>query len=246
MPQTETKSSRSSLVGARQPADDPAMSEQLSAVELDPKSPVRASVVWLHGLGADGHDFAAIVPELALPDELGVRFVLPHAPSIPVTLNGGMVMPAWYDISEVDLQRRHDEAGVRRSAAQVAALMAREHERGVPWNRIVLAGFSQGGAVALFQGLRHPERLAGVIVLSAYMVVAESLSEEASAANQDVPILQAHGSLDPMVPIERGEAARDELQRRGYAVEFHTYPIQHSVNMEEMLTVRAFLMRVLA
>lgn len=222
------------------------MSELLPAVEIDPKGPVRASVVWLHGLGADGHDFAAIVPELALPEELGVRFVLPHAPSIPVTLNGGMVMPAWYDISEIDLQRRHDEKGVRRSAAQVAALLAREHERGVPWHRIVLAGFSQGGAVALFQGLRHPERLAGIVALSTYMVVAESLDQEASDGNRDVPILQAHGSLDPMVPIQRGEAARDELQKRGYPVEFHTYPIPHSVNLEEVQTVRSFLVRVLS
>tara|TARA_R110002072_G_scaffold241027_4_gene399614 strand:+ start:39102 stop:39770 length:669 start_codon:yes stop_codon:yes gene_type:complete len=222
------------------------MSELLPAVTIDPKGPVRASIVWLHGLGADGHDFAAIVPELALPDELGVRFVLPHAPSIPVTLNGGMVMPAWYDISEVDLQRHHDERGVRRSAAQVVALMQAEHDRGVPWHRIVLAGFSQGGAVALFQGLRNEQRLAGVIALSTYMVVAESLDAEASAANKDVPILQAHGSLDPMVPIERGEAAREELQRRGYPVEFHSYPIPHSVNLEEIQTVRAFLLRVLA
>ena len=222
------------------------MSELLSAVERDPQGPVRSSVVWLHGLGADGHDFAAIVPELQLPDELGVRFVLPHAPSMPVTLNGGMVMPAWYDISEVDLQRRHDEVGVRRSAAQVAALMAREHERGVPWNRIVLAGFSQGGAVALFQGLRNPERLAAVIALSTYMVVVESLDDEATAANQGLPIFQAHGSMDPMVPIERGAAARDELERRGYQVEFHSYPIAHSVNMDEVLALRAFLMRVLA
>lgn len=222
------------------------MSELLPAVTIAPKGPVRSSVVWLHGLGADGHDFASIVPELSLPDELGVRFVLPHAPSIPVTLNGGMLMPAWYDISEVDLQRRHDEQGVRRSAAQVAALMQAEHDSGVPWNRIVLAGFSQGGAVALFQGLRSEQRLAGVIALSTYMVVAETLEAEASPANQDVPILQAHGSLDPMVPIERGEAARDELQRRGYSVEFHSYPIPHSVNIEEIMTVRAFLMRVLA
>jgi len=222
------------------------MSELLSAVERDPQGPVRSSVVWLHGLGADGHDFAAIVPELQLPDELGVRFVLPHAPSMPVTLNGGMVMPAWYDISEVDLQRRHDEVGVRRSAAQVAALMAREHERGVPWNRIVLAGFSQGGALALFQGLRNPERLAAVIALSTYMVVVESLDDEATAANQGLPIFQAHGSMDPMVPIERGAAARDELERRGYQVEFHSYPIAHSVNMDEVLALRAFLMRVLA
>jgi phospholipase/carboxylesterase len=222
------------------------MSELLPAVTIEPAGPVRASVVWLHGLGADGHDFAAIVPELALPEELGVRFVLPHAPSIPVTLNSGMVMPAWYDIAEIDLQRRHDEAGIRRSAAQVADLMAAEHERGVPWHRIVLAGFSQGGAIALFQGLRHPQRLAGVIALSTYMVVAESLAAEASAANKDVPILQAHGSLDPMVPFARGDAARAELQRSGYQVEFHSYPIPHSVSLEEIMTVRSFLLRVLA
>jgi phospholipase/carboxylesterase len=218
------------------------MSELLPAVTIEPAGPVRASVVWLHGLGADGHDFAAIVPELALPEELGVRFVLPHAPSIPVTLNSGMVMPAWYDIAEIDLQRRHDEAGIRRSAAQVADLMAAEHERGVPWHRIVLAGFSQGGAIALFQGLRHPQRLAGVIALSTYMVVAESLAAEASAANKDVPILQAHGSLDPMVPFARGDAARAELQRSGYQVEFHSYPIPHSVSLEEIMTVRSFLL----
>jgi len=221
------------------------MSELLAAVELDPAGPVRSSVIWLHGLGADGHDFAAIVPELGLPAEMGVRFVLPHAPSIPVTLNGGMVMPAWYDISEIDLQRRHDEAGVRRSAAQVAQLLAREHERGVPWNRIVLAGFSQGGAVALFQGLRNPERLAGLVALSTYMVVAETLDQEASPANRDVPIFQAHGTLDPMVPIARGEAARDELMRRGYPVDFQTYPIPHSVNMDEVQAIRGFLVSVL-
>ena len=221
------------------------MQDLLPAVEIDPASDVRASVVWLHGLGADGHDFAAIVPELRLPAELGVRFVFPHAPSIPVTLNGGMVMPAWYDISEIDLQRRHDEAGVRRSDRQVRALMAREHERGVPWERIVLAGFSQGGAIALFTGLRHPERLAGGIALSTYMVVSDSFDAERTPANQRVPILQAHGSLDPMVPIARGEAARHLLEAHGYNVAFHSYPMPHSVCPEEIETVREFLVRVL-
>ena len=221
------------------------MQDLLPAVEIDPASDVRASVVWLHGLGADGHDFAAIVPELRLPAELGVRFVFPHAPSIPVTLNGGMVMPAWYDISEIDLQRRHDEAGVRRSDRQVRALMAREHERGVPWERIVLAGFSQGGAIALFTGLRHPERLAGVMALSTYMVVSDSFDAERTPANQRVPILQAHGSLDPMVPIARGEAARHLLEAHGYNVAFHSYPMPHSVCPEEIETVREFLVRVL-
>jgi phospholipase/carboxylesterase len=221
------------------------MKDLLPAVEIGPAGTARASVVWLHGLGADGHAFAAIVPELRLPAELGVRFVFPHAPSIPVTINGGMVMPAWYDIAEVDLQRRHDEAGVRASDRQVRALLAREHERGVPWDRIVLAGFSQGGAIALFTGLRHPQRLAGVIALSTYLVVGEAFEAERSAANQDVPILQAHGSLDPMVPIERGEAARAVLDRHGYDVAFHSYPMPHSVCPEEIATVRQFLVRVL-
>jgi len=221
------------------------MKDLLPAVEIDPVGDVRASVVWLHGLGADGHDFAAIVPELAMPAELGVRFVFPHAPSIPVTLNGGMVMPAWYDISEIDLQRRHDEQGVRTSDQQVRALLEREHERGVPWHRIVLAGFSQGGAIALFTGLRHPHRLAGVVALSTYLVVAEKLDDERSEANQDVPILQAHGSLDPMVPFERGDAARQQLQQRGYDVAFHSYPMPHSVCPEEIATIRQFLTRVL-
>ena len=149
-------------------------------------------------------------------------------------------------VAEIDLQRRHDEVGVRRSAAQVADLMAAEHASGVPWNKIVLAGFSQGGAVALFQGLRQPERLAGLIALSTYMVVLESLAEEASSANLDVPIFQAHGSLDPMVPFARGDAARATLEQRGYQVEFHSYPMPHSVCLEEIQAVRSFLLRVLA
>ena len=222
------------------------MVDLLPTVELGPKEGARASVIWLHGLGADGHDFAAIVPELRLPEELAVRFVFPHAPSIPVTLNGGMVMPAWYDITEIDLQRRHDEAGVRRSDAQVRALMEREHERGVPWDRIVLAGFSQGGAVALFSALRYSERLAGVIALSTYLVVEESLDDERAAANAGTPILQVHGSLDPMVPLARGEAARAALEQRGYGVAFHTFPMEHAVCMEEILLIREFLVDALS
>lgn len=221
------------------------MSKVLPSVEIEPSGEVRAAVVWLHGLGADGHDFAPIVDALELPPELGARFVLPHAPAIPVTLNGGMVMPAWYDIAEIDLQRRHDERGIRRSAEQVGALLQREHERGVPWHRIVLAGFSQGGAVALFAGLRHPERLAGVIALSTYLVCEDSLDREASEANRDLPILQGHGTADPMVPLARGQAARDALQRRGYAVDWNDYPIPHSVCPEEVAHVREFLLRTL-
>ena len=213
----------------------------LPTVEVAPGGEVRAAVIWLHGLGADGHDFAGIVPELALPAELAVRFVFPHAPAIPVTLNAGMEMPAWYDIAEVDLQRRHDEAGIRRSAAQVTALMARERARGIPWERIVLAGFSQGGAMALFTALRHPDKLAGVIALSAYLVAEESLDDERAAANQETPILQAHGTFDPMVPFARGEAAREALDGRGYAIRFRSYPMQHSVCPDEIAEIRQFL-----
>jgi len=222
------------------------MVELLQTVEVDPVGDARASVIWLHGLGADGHDFAAIVPELALPAELGVRFVFPHAPSIPVTLNGGYVMPAWYDIAEIDLKRRHDEAGIRRTDAQVRALLAAEHDRGVPWDRIVLAGFSQGGAIALFTALRHPERLAGVIALSTYLVSGETLDAERTEANAGVPILQAHGTLDPMVPCERGEAAHASLTERGYSVAFHTFPMQHSVCIEEIAKIREFLVSSLS
>jgi phospholipase/carboxylesterase len=218
----------------------------LDCVEMAPRSPVRSAVIWLHGLGADGHDFAPIVPELGLPADLGVRFVLPHAESIPVGINGGMVMPAWYDITAGDLARRHDEVGMRRSAAQVGDLIARERQRGVPSERIVLAGFSQGGAVALFAGLRHAERLAGIVALSTYLVGEGSLDAERSAANQGVPILQVHGSHDGVVVPARGEAARDALQRRGYAVDFHSYPMQHEVCREEIDVIAAFLRRVLA
>lgn len=217
------------------------MSELLDCVELDPVGPTRASVIWLHGLGADGHDFVPIVPELDLPRDAGVRFVFPHAPSIPVTLNMGMVMPAWYDIQVLDLERRHDEGGIRRSAAQVEALIERELERGVPAERIVLAGFSQGGAVALFVGLRHPARIAGIVALSTYLVCEDSLDAERSTANADVPIFQAHGTADPMVPLARGEACRDALVDRGYRVDFHTYPMPHAVHPAEIAEIGAFL-----
>ncbi|MCU0864035.1 MAG: alpha/beta hydrolase [Planctomycetes bacterium] len=222
------------------------MTKLLECVEIDPRGPVRSSVIWLHGLGADGHDFAPIVPELGLPVSLGVRFVLPHADSIPVTINGGMRMPAWYDIAEVDLQRRHDEPGIRRSAGQVAALIARERQRGVPSERIVLAGFSQGGAVAVFEGLRHPERLAGIVALSTYLVGEPSLDAERTAVNQDVPILQVHGTADAVVVPARGAALGAALRRRGYAVESLDYPMQHEVCWEEIVAIAGFLRRVLA
>ena len=205
----------------------------LPCVEIEPPREARAAVIWLHGLGADGHDFEPIVPELGLGD-LDIRFVFPHAPSIPVTLNGGFVMPAWYDIEEMDLRRRHDEQGIRCSSAAVEALIARERERGIPASRLLLAGFSQGGAIALFTALRHEETLAGVIALSTYLVCEESLPTERTAANQRTPVFQAHGTLDPMVPCDRGRAARDRLQALGYDIVWHEYPMQHQVCLEEI------------
>ena len=217
--------------------------EPLRRVEIDARGPADASVIWLHGLGADGHDFEPVVPHLGAPP--GTRFVFPHAPAIPVTVNGGMVMPAWYDILALDLERRVDEDGVRRSADAVAALIGEERERGIPSERIVLAGFSQGGAIALHLGLRHPERLAGILALSTYLAVETGLEEERSAANAETPILQAHGTHDPMVRLERGEAARDRLTALGYSVTWKQYPIEHAVSMDEIQDVGAWLREVL-
>jgi len=198
-------------------------------------------VIWLHGLGADGHDFEPIVPGLGLDKALGVRFVFPHAPRRPVSINMGMRMPAWYDIREVDLRREPDKKGMHESAAQIRDLIARENKRGVPTPKVVLAGFSQGGAVALHVALRYPERLAGVLALSTYLAGEESLEVEASAANRETPIFQAHGDLDPMVPVERGQEARDRLRALGYAVHWKTYPMEHQVCPEEIEDVGRWL-----
>jgi len=201
----------------------------LPCVELEPEAPARASVIWLHGLGADGHDFEPLVPELRLPAGLGVRFLLPHAPSIPVTINGGMRMPAWYDIRDLELHTRHDPVGIARSQAQVEALIGREIERGIDPRRIALVGFSQGGAIALHTALRHSERLACAIGLSTYLVLADTLAGEASPANRDLPILMVHGSHDPMVAYERAVASQDRLVELGWKVDFRTYPMAHEV-----------------
>jgi phospholipase/carboxylesterase len=206
-------------------------------------------VIWLHGLGADGSDFAPIVPELDLGGVGAVRFVFPHAPMRPVTINNGYVMRAWYDVAFGDLEgrtRRADEAGVRASQAEVEGLVAREKARGIAARRIVLAGFSQGGAVALVAGLRHPERLAGVMALSTYLVLAESLAAEASPANADVPVFYAHGTHDPVIPIELARASRERLVGLGYAVQWHEYPMQHSVCPEEIAAISGWLQRALA
>ena len=218
--------------------------ELLECVEQAPAVPARSSVIWLHGLGADGHDFESIVPELGLSDELAVRFVFPHAPRRPVTINGGMVMRAWYDIRGFDIRRDEDIEGLRTSEAQVRALVEHEVSRGVSEERIVLAGFSQGGAIALQAGVRHPRRLAGIMALSTYLTLPEKLESEASPANTDCPVFMAHGTQDPVVPFEGGQQSRDALKAQGYEIEWREYPMPHAVCAEEIADISAWLNRV--
>jgi phospholipase/carboxylesterase len=219
--------------------------DYLPSVEIEPTGPARAAVIWLHGLGADGHDFEGIVPELRLPADLAVRFVLPHAPAIPVTINGGFVMPAWYDIRESDLDRRGDRDGLLLSVERVRALVDREEERGVPSSRIVVAGFSQGGAVALHLGLTEPRPLAGILGISTYLVDRDESGPPAGARPKP-PIFLAHGTQDPMVPLAGGEEARAVLEKLGYAVDWHTYPMAHAVCAEEIEAAGRWLRGVLA
>jgi phospholipase/carboxylesterase len=221
------------------------MADRLEAIEIETAESPGASVIWMHGLGADGHDFVDVVPELGLPARPGVRFVFPHAPMRPVTINGGYVMRAWYDIRDDGGVRREDAAGVRASQKAIEALIAREKERGVPAAAIVLAGFSQGGAMALHTALRHPERLAGVMALSCSLPLAEALAAEAAPANRDVPIFMAHGTHDPMIPMARALRARETLAGLGYRLEWREYPMPHSVCLEEIRDISAWLATVL-
>ncbi|RAO74459.1 alpha/beta hydrolase [Dyella jiangningensis] len=218
----------------------------LPTVEIETSANPTHSVIWLHGLGADGNDFAPIVPELVAPAWPALRFVFPHAPVRPVTVNGGMPMRAWYDIVGVDLVSRQDETGMRASNASVETLIARENERGVPTERILLAGFSQGGAIALSAGLRHADRVAGIIALSTYLPMQDSFALERSAANAATPIFWGHGTGDPIVPLTRGVNSRDLLQSLGYQVSWHTYPMPHSVCAEEVADLRHWITARLA
>ncbi len=204
-----------------------------------------AAVIWLHGLGADGHDFEPIVPHLRWPGAPAIRFVFPHAPVRPVTLNGGMPMRAWYDIIGIDSDRGHDAAGIAESMQQVARLIERECSRGVAVRRIVLAGFSQGGAIALQLALRWPERLAGVMALSTYLLLAGRLADEASVANRGLPAFIAHGVMDPVVPFSMGETAANTLRQMDYTLDWHSYPMQHAVCPQEIADISAWLQRVL-
>ncbi len=215
--------------------------ESEAAVVLEPASTPDAAVIWLHGLGADGHDFVAIVAELRLPPSMSVRFIFPHARPRPVTINNGFVMRAWYDITSLGPDRREDEAGIRESAEVVRKYVEQENARGIVSDRIVIAGFSQGGAIALQAALRHPQRLAGVLALSTYLPLQQSLAAEASPANRDVPILVCHGLNDGVVPATMGKAAHATLQSLGYPVEWHAYPMEHQVCMEEVVEISRWL-----
>jgi len=212
-------------------------------VTLEPATPATACVVWLHGLGADGHDFVPIVPELGLPKDHAIRFIFPHAPVQPVTINGGMPMRAWYDIPSLTPAMRQDEAGIRASEQRINALIAQQTAAGIDSTRVVVAGFSQGGAIALHLGLRHPQRLAGLIALSTYMPLHDRVQAERSAANRELPVLMAHGRFDNIVPYDWGRDSARGLQALGYPVDWHEYPMQHQVCEEEIEEIGRWLER---
>lgn len=222
------------------------MSDLLQNIEIETAPNPSASIIWLHGLGADGNDFVPLVRELKLQGLPGIRFVFPHAKTIPVTINGGYVMRAWYDITGAELTRREDETGLRDSQRDVEALIAREKARGIPASRIVVAGFSQGCAMTLQTGLRHPEKLAGMLCLSGYLPLHDKVPHERTEESIDTPIFMAHGQQDHVVPYLRGEQSRDILKQLGYQVEWHAYPMQHSLCFDEVQDISAWLKKVLA
>ena len=222
------------------------MSELLETIEVVTAPNPTVAIIWMHGLGADGNDFVPLVNELDLAGLPGIRFVFPNANTMPVTINNGYVMRSWYDIVHADLGRREDEAGLRASQQQVEALIAREKARGIPASRIILAGFSQGCAMTLQTGLRHPEQLAGLMCLSGYVPLADKVAGERSEASLATPIFQVHGQHDGVIPIARAVASRDLLAALGYQVEWHDYPMQHSLCQEEIDHIGAWLKKVLA
>ena len=221
------------------------MTDVLPCVEVETGGPVRSAVIWLHGLGADGHDFEPIVPSLGLRGS-GVRFVFPHAPLRPVTINMGLIMRAWFDIADLAFRGGADDKGIRGSVEQVTALVDRERGRGIAGGRIVLVGFSQGGAIALHVALRYAETLAGVAALSTYLAGGAMLDAELNVANGRIPIFQAHGTDDPLIPVDRGEETRDRLVALGHPVTWKSYPMQHEVCLEEIADLGAWLRERLA
>jgi len=222
------------------------MTQLLDNIEIETAPNPTIAVVWLHGLGADGNDFVPLVRELDLTGLPGIRFVFPHANTMPVTINGGYVMRSWYDIVATDLTRREDEAGLRASQLQVEALIAREKARGIPASRIILAGFSQGCAMTLQTGLRHPEKLAGMLCLSGYLPLSSVAGAERSEASLGTPIFMAHGVQDPVVPFARAEESRKVVEALGYQVEWHAYPMQHTLCLEEVQDISKWIRKVVA
>ena len=223
------------------------MTKLIEHIELVTGAEPRGTVIWMHGLGADCWDFVSIVKELGLPGDLPLRFIFPQAPSRPISINNGQVMPGWYDISMAEFQdgpvRRPDEAGVRESQALISDLIAREATRGIASDQIVVAGFSQGGAIALQTALRHPHPLAGILALSTYLTLETSLAAERTIANAKIPILMAHGTQDPLVPLAMARTSRSKLEALGYKVEWREYPMPHSVCMEEVAEIGAWLVK---
>jgi phospholipase/carboxylesterase len=218
----------------------------LPCIEIETAPNPSASVIWLHGLGADGNDFVPIIPQLQLSDCPGIRFVFPSAPSMAVTINGGYVMPAWYDITGRDSNDREDFSGIHKSALAISELIEREASRGVAYRKIVLAGFSQGCAMSLQVGLRFPHALAGIMALSGYLPLAKSLPLERSEANSKTPIFMAHGVWDAVITLERAEASSDTLQKLGYQVDWNSYPMEHSLHPDELVDISRFLTMVLS
>lgn len=216
-------------------------SELLSTVEIQPLAEHKYSVIWMHGLGADGHDFEGLVPELHLTASAHIHFIFPNAPIQPVTINGGMSMRSWYDILEMSLERKVDIEGIYQSAKLIDNLIQKEIDSGIPSANILLAGFSQGGLIALHTGLRHPEKLAGIVALSTYLPTIEQLKDERSATNNTIPILMAHGIIDPVVDVESGKAAFDQLKLMGYNIQWHDYLMEHSLCVEEIEHISTFI-----
>jgi len=222
------------------------MTQLLENIEIETAPNPEYAVIWLHGLGADGNDFVPLVNELDLSGLPGIRFVFPHAKTMPVTINGGYVMRAWYDISNADLSRREDEGGLRASQRDVEALITREKARGIPASRIILAGFSQGCAMTLQTGMRHPEKLAGMLCLSGYLPLANVAAAERHEASLATPVFMAHGRQDGVVPFARAQASHEALKAIGYEVEWHEYMMQHSLCLEEVQDISKWIRKVLA
>lgn len=222
------------------------MKNLLDAVEINPKSKPTACVIWLHGLGADGYDFASIVPQLDLPEDHAIRFVFPHAPHRTVTMNAGLMMPAWFDIKSLGLHMEMDLPGMQESYQQVNDLIEREVESGIPHDKIILAGFSQGGAVVLYTLLTHPHKFGGVLALSTFLPAKEKLPVPIETTNQNTPIFLAHGQLDPLVPFTLGQHTNDLLQKLNYPIQWHEYPIEHTVSMEEIRDISGWIWKTLS